>query len=383
MQREHKLLPLPFPPSRGGAEPVLSLADVLGSAGRQVTRSIATAGQLVFHAVGDTGNTRSTGPQNLVADKMTTDFEEAAARDVPQFYFHLGDVIYSFGEAQYYYDQFYDPYRGYPAPILALAGNHDGIVAPNSGAQTLAAFLRNFCAPSFEVTPEAGGLDRTAMIQPGVYFTFEAPFLRVLALYSGTLEDPGVISSQNGTYPALPDIQLDFLRAALARVKADKSAGALIVAHHHPVYAAGGRHGSSPLMQADIDAACADAGIWPHAVLSGHAHNYQRFTRTHGGRQTPYIIAGGGGHAIARLSSRRSLAPRVPMPLAQPGGGRDGVVLESYDDTGYGYLRIVVTATQLRIEYHPAADGALSKTPDDAVTVDLASRRLVQFTATA
>jgi hypothetical protein len=32
-------------------------------------------------------------------------------------------------------------------------------------------------------------------------------------------------------------------------------------------------------MLKQIDAACKKAGIWPHAVLSGHAHNYQRFTR--------------------------------------------------------------------------------------------------------
>ena len=44
---------------------------------------------------------------------------------------------------------------------------------------------------------------------------------------------------------------------------------------------------------------------------------------------------------------------------------------ENYDDQDYGYLRVVVTATQLRIEYHPASDGEAAKTPDDFVTVDL------------
>jgi hypothetical protein len=56
------------------------------------------------------------------------------------------------------------------------------------------------------------------------------------------------------------------------------------------------------------------------------------------------------------------------------------VTLENYDDEDYGYLRVVVTASQLRIEYHPASDGAGAKTPDDFVTVDLASRKLVHFT---
>jgi hypothetical protein len=37
-------------------------------------------------------------------------------------------------------------------------------------------------------------------------------------------------------------------------------------------------------------------------------------------------------------------------------------------------------ARKLRIEYHPAGDGEDAKTPDDFVTVDLATRRLVHFT---
>ena len=56
------------------------------------------------------------------------------------------------------------------------------------------------------------------------------------------------------------------------------------------------------------------------------------------------------------------------------------MVLENYDDQDYGYLRIVVSASQLRIEYQPASDGPDVKTPDDFVTVDLAARKLVHFT---
>jgi hypothetical protein len=189
LNREHKLTSLPFPEPRGLPEPKLTLEAVLGSDGKQAVQKITQSGQLVFHAVGDTGNTRGPDPQNQVADKMVGDFDDPTEKERPQFFFHLGDVIYNFGEAEYYYDQFYDPYRDYPAPILALAGNHDGMVAPGVKASTLAAFIENFCASEFEVTPEAGGLSRTAQIQPGVFYTFEAPFLRILSLYSGTLED--------------------------------------------------------------------------------------------------------------------------------------------------------------------------------------------------
>ena len=292
----------------------------------------------------------------------------------PVFFFHLGDVIYSFGEGQYYYDQFYEPYRDYPAPIIALAGNHDGMVAPGTNAATLAAFLENFCASGFEVAPEAGGLSRTAQIQPGVFFTFEAPFVRILALYSNTLEDPGVISDAT-----IGDSQLVYLKAALERVKSEKFKGALILAHHHPAYTAGSKHGWSEQMLSQIDGACNQAGVWPHAVLSAHAHNYQRFTRLHGETQIPYIICGNGGHGFAKLMRKGASALRTPQPLDVKGHA-DKVMLENYDDEDYGYLRVIVSATQLRIQYHPASDGSGAKTPDDFVTVDLATRKIVHFT---
>ena len=115
--------PEAVPQPRGGAgEPVLTLAQVYGSAGAAKIAAIQQAGQIVFHSVGDTGSVVGPATQSLVADKMVTDFNEANLADVPSFMFHLGDVVYYFGEATYYYDQFYAPYRDYPAPILAIAG---------------------------------------------------------------------------------------------------------------------------------------------------------------------------------------------------------------------------------------------------------------------
>jgi hypothetical protein len=373
LNREHKVLPLPFPQPRGLPEPKLTLAAVLDKDEAEVQKQFAAGGQIVFHAVGDTGSTRGPESQNLVADKMVSDFADEE-KERPVFFLHLGDVIYSFGEEQYYYDQFYEPYRNYPAPIVALAGNHDGMVAPGTNAKTLAAFLGNFCATDFEVTPEAGGLSRTAQIQPGIFFTFEAPFVRIFALYSNTLEDPGVIADDT-----IGHSQLDYLKAALERAKSEKFKGALILAHHHPAYTAGSQHGWSAQMLSQIDAVCKETGVWPHAVLSGHAHNYQRFTRQHGQTQIPYLIAGNGGHAIAKLTRKNASALRTPQAL-QVTGHADKVILENYDDQDYGYLRIIVTVSQLRIEYHPASDGAEAKTPDDFVTVDLTTRKLVHFT---
>jgi hypothetical protein len=373
LNREHRLKPMPFPNPRGFSdsqpEPVLTLDQVLAET--TTSQAISAAGQLVFHCVGDTGNVRGPDTEELVADKMSSDFDEQNSADIPALFFHLGDVIYNFGEAEYYYDQFYDPYRDYPAPIIALAGNHDGMVAPGVRTPTLQAFLENFCQSDFVVTPQAGGLSRTAQIQPGIFYTFEAPFVRIICLYSNTLEDPGVISDDE-----IGDSQLTYLRAALRRVKHEKFTGALIIAHHHPPYTAGSEHGWSIAMQAQIDAACEAVGVWPHAVLSGHAHNYQRFTRVHGTMEIPYIIAGNGGHAVTKLRRRGEPSLRTPRAIQKAEGEADQVTLESYDDTHYGYLRLVVTAAMLRIEYHPADDGAGVKTPDDVVTVDLATRTI-------
>ena len=358
----------PVPQPAGGAvEPILTLAQVYGAQGAAVTAAIQSAGQIVFHAVGDTGSVDGPTTQSLVADKMVSDFDEDDPADAPSFFFHLGDLVYYFGEATYYYDQFYEPYRNYPAPVVAIAGNHDGVVYPGDSATTLEAFLNNMCAPSPVVTADAGGLSRTAMIAPGVYFTFDSPFVRILGLYSNVLEDPGVISDENGTNTVLDQRQVGFLTTALERVVSESYAGAVIIAVHHPPFTGGSEHGGSPQMLADIDSACTAAGFWPHAVFSGHAHNYQRYTRTVNDMQTPYIVAGCGGHSP--LSAMRATY-RTPYKID------DTLTLESYDDTDYGYLRVVVNAETMTIEFHPEADGGVTKTPDDTVTIDLSTRVL-------
>jgi hypothetical protein len=361
-----------FPAPRGGTEPVLTLEQVWGAQGGPgKVQAITAAGQIVFHAVGDTGSVKSPKTEDAVADAMVADLESSGAEETPAFFFHLGDVVYSFGEAKYYYDQFFEPYRAYSAPILAAAGNHDGVVYKTDPAPTLQAWLRNFCAEAPEPTPDAAGLVRTTMIQPGVFFTFDAPFVRILALYSNVLEDPGVISSEGGTRPTLNDSQIDFLTAALTRCREEKYAGAVLIVVHHPPYTAGTTHGGSPLELADMDKACLAAGFWPHAVLSGHAHNYQRFTRTvHPGQsgsfQIAYMVAGNGGHALDAL--RKINGKKIAVPLVVD----PTLTLEEYDDTHYGFLRLTANSKKLVIEYHRA--GKKAGKAVDSVTVTLATR---------
>jgi hypothetical protein len=206
---------------------------------------------------------------------------------------------------------------------------------------------------------------------------FEAPFVRVLVLYSNTLEDPGVIANAH-----IGKSQIHFLDAALKRIRKEKYQGALIIADHHPPYTVA-PHGWSVELLAQIDRVCEENGVWPHAFLSGHAHNYQRFTRTRNadGTRIPYLICGNGGHGLAKLSKHGDPTLRAPQVIQAASAKKDQVVLESYDDSHYGYLRIVVTQAQLRIEYHATTDGTAAKSPGDHVTVDLATRKIAHFAA--
>jgi hypothetical protein len=347
----------------------MTLADALGNPGAAAVAAIQKAGQIVFHSLGDSGSTKGPTSQSLVADKLVRDFADPSPADRPQFLYHLGDIVYSFGEAKYYFDQFYEPYRAYPAPIFAVAGNHDGLVYSNEGVPSLQAFLRNFVSPQPVKTPESGGLMRTAMTQPAVYFTLDAPLVSIIGLYSNVLEDPGVISSEGDPRSPVDDQQLGFLVTALQQAK--KKGGATILVTHHPPFSGGTVHSGSPRMLTDLDAACEKAGYWPHAHLSGHAHNYQRFTRTVKNFDIPYVVCGNGGHGLSAIKSSGTGPLRTPLHI------NDSLIFENYDYQDFGYLRIVVDSKQMRIEFHDAAVGDENKSPTDAVTVDLASHTMI------
>ncbi|WP_213773608.1 metallophosphoesterase [Bradyrhizobium sp. dw_78] len=393
-----------IPKSRIGNDGMFSLAAAYGSHGPQIVRKITDAGKIVFHSLGDSGASNAGKyPKELrVADQVTLDCASAAEADRAAFLYHLGDVVYNFGEARYYYDQFYEPFRNYPAPIFAIPGNHDSFVIPGTkpADAPLTTFQRNFCATQTVITPEAGSLHRTAMTQPGVYFTLDAPFVRIIGLFSNALEDPGVISGLDKTkkWP-VTNIQIDFLRAQLTLIKQQKYAGAVLLATHHPAFSysppdkdggSGGDHGCSTAMQQQIDAVCHEVGVYPHAFLSGHAHNYQRYTRimNFGGREidVPFIVCGDGGHNANNLvRARRGKPAQEPNAGADVGylEGKGGVAdvkhlfLAKYDDHNYGYLRIHVDRQYLKIGFHQVGARSLAQSRYDMVTVRLADRHMV------
>src|SRR5580700_7806362 len=202
----------PIPPARSTTP--MDLATVIGAGAAQ---KIQDSGKIVFHTVGDTGGIHSPQFQFAVADAMAADSKSGAA-----FWYHLGDVVYYFGQDQYYFEQFYDPYRNYNAPIFAIPGNHDGALFKGDTAKSLDAFVANFCTSQPAQNADSQGAVRTTMDQPAVYFTLNAPFVKFIGLYSNTSEGgtEGVISS-----PQIGNAQLKFLQQQLAAAKAERAKG--------------------------------------------------------------------------------------------------------------------------------------------------------------
>jgi hypothetical protein len=361
--RAHRGEVQPIPAPRA-APPRMNLADVVD--GAEIQR-IAAAKAIVFHAVGDTGASKESHLPNeeAVADMMARDARKGGKLG-PALFFHLGDVVYSFGEGKYYFDQFYDPYRAYDRPIFAIPGNHDGMVFGNPPAApaTLEAFLRNFCAAQPGPSPDAAGLVRSVMTQPGVYFALDAPYVSIIGLYSNVLDGgPGIISSQNGHFP-ISDEQLAFLTAELARLRPAREKGerAVLVAVHHPPLSVDAKHGGATGLSADLDSCSRKAGLWPDAVLSGHAHLYQRFTRRVSGREIPYVVAGSGGYNVK--------ASGIQVTRKKTVGDQ---TLEKPPILAYGYLAVTVTASQLTIEFRSPKKGPKYK---DRVVVSLKTHRI-------
>jgi hypothetical protein len=352
--------------------PVMSLNDVVGA---NASQQIQTAGKIVFHSVGDTGGVKEPSHQFAVADAMSADIgTKTPANGRPAFFYHLGDVVYYFGQERYYYDQFYDPYRDYAGPIFAIPGNHDGVLFKSEPvAFSLAPFYENFCSKAPTNDPSAKGFARTTMTQPGVYFTLNAPFLKVIGLYSNTGESTGIISDATTGTAQLQFLQSQLAAAAAQRAQNGAAPFALVLAVHHPPFTISSSHFPSPAMLAQIDAACVGAKIWPDIVLSGHAHLYERYTRTMtaDGRQIPYVVAGNGGYL--NLSSPRKgkngLNPQPGIP------GNDGkgnqLTLNVYNNTTHGFLRLTVDKDSILCE-SLGVDETTDKTSSmDAFTVDL------------
>jgi hypothetical protein len=352
----------PFPAARSTTP--MELASVIGA---DVAQKIQNAGKIIFHTVGDTGGIHNPEFQFAVADAMADDISSGAS-----FWYHLGDVVYYFGQEQYYFEQFYDPYRDYNAPIFAIPGNHDGALYKGETVKSLDAFLGNFCTSQPTRNPDSQGAVRTTMDQPGVYFTLNAPFVKFIGLYSNTSEGDteGVIANSK-----VGDVQLNFLKQQLAAAKAERDKNqwrALVIATHHPPFTGSPSHVPSPTMLKQIDEACDAAGIQPDLHLSGHAHLYERYTRTVGGKQIPYLVAGMGGYyGLPGLKPANNRPTKPKTPLSGTDASGNPLKLEVYNDNTFGFLRLAVSPASIAGVF-VTVDPTSGKTGvGDSFTVDL------------
>jgi len=315
-----------FPPAKASPPFRMDLSALLHQSEMD---QITNDKKLVFHATGDTGNFKNAF-QIHVAELLRLDAEKSNAK----FFYHLGDVVYDYGEDREYPDQFYEIYQGYNVPMIGIPGNHDGSEF-SGGPNSLVAFMDNFCDARPEVPPSlrAIGVDfgRDTMTQPNCFWTLTTPLFTIIGLYTnvpsgGIVREPQVTWFNNEMKNADPKKPL-------------------IVAMHHPVHsvATNVSHRGSQEMKTLLQKACDFSGRVPQLVLAGHVHNYQRFTTTINKKKCMFVVAGCGGHAMDQLDlavSKDTPAPNDP-----------GVTLNFSTKDFVGFLRITATPGKLLGEY--------------------------------
>jgi hypothetical protein len=321
--------------------------------------------KMVFHMVGDTGGLVSPIFKHQVANEMIRQCHEAASPDgQPQFFFHLGDVVYNYGQAEEYYPQFFEPYEHYPGPIFAIAGNHDADVYPldPNVPKSLDAFMQVFCDAESRPVSFAPDSQRKSNVQPNVHWTLNTPLADIIGLYSNVPR-----------FGAITTVQKEWFIEELKIAAKNRDEKALILCLHHAPYSADTNHGSSIHMRQFLNAAFEETNIFPAIVFSGHVHNYQRFNKNYpNGKTVPFIVAGAGGfadlHKIAQPND-----PEFP----DTSNLLDNVHLENYCDHTHGFLKITLEKTKERFALEgayytiPLPGDNTPATPWDSFAVDI------------
>jgi Calcineurin-like phosphoesterase len=325
-------LPAPYSPAR------IQAADV----------GITDPGSpLTFFVLGDVGGIKAPAPQNAVSYAMQKRQGESA------FALILGDVVYFNGQESTnvpgqstgYLDQFYEAYAHYAKPILAFPGNHDG--DPQPGDTSLSGFMANFCSATPAAPPSDPQLEFGRHTQTLKYceWTLELEALTFIAAYTN-------VPSGGHLEPE----QADRLTQELRDADPNKP---VIVGLHHPPYSVDSHHGGSQQMGDILDQAFTGSGRVPDMVLSGHVHDYQRFTRTINGKPVPYIVSGNGGyHNLHQLASDASPGQSIASD----------VVFEFGDASQYGFMKLTVNGATISGEYIGVSPGTMPDGSDATIT---------------
>jgi acid phosphatase type 7 len=293
---------------------------------------------LSFFLLGDVGGVKTPGPQNAVSVAMEQRQEEAA------FALIVGDVVYfngqEWGEVEGrqtgYMDQFYEAYAKLVRPIIAFPGNHDGDPEPNDSS--LSGFMANFCDAQPGTPPDDPQLEfgRHTQTLPYCEWTLELDAVTIIAVYTNV--------------PSGGHLEAEQVQRLTKELEDADPGKPVIVGLHHPPYSIDSHHGGSQHMGDALDQAFADSKRVPDMVISGHVHDYQRFTRTIGGKQVPYIVSGNGGyHNLHQLA--RGAAPGDELS--------EGVVFEFGDASQYGFLKLTVSGGTISGEYIGVKPGTM------------------------
>src|SRR5215831_3642785 len=352
-----------LPPAPGLPPFRMSLDTILDA---DTMASITNSRKLVFHSVGDTGGVNTPTYIEGVSRFMECDMVYGKPPERPSFFYHLGDVVYYDGESANYWPEFYEPYLNYHAPIVAIPGNHDGDVNPATGESSLQAFVRNFCAQSAVISPDNRDAPRRTMTQPNVFWTLTTPLLTIIGMYSNCPEGGQVSDTQRSWF--------------ISELKAADPSLPVILAIHHPIYSAYGPHPGSTRLKDLLEHCCETADRAPDVVLTGHVHNYQRFSAPlYDKKSVPFIVAGAGGynkrlHVLGKVFHEAQQKKKLPIQIQG-----EPEALENFNDSQHGYLRVTVTKSSITLDYVAVPDPSENAKdaflkPYDTVEVALAKK---------
>ena len=330
-------------------------------------RNRAVRGQARLPVIGDSGGIHGDDVQVAVAEAMEDQIKAASKANKPAFLYHVGDVVYFNGQSESYGAQFYEPYEYYPAPIFAIPAT---MTATPGFARATRPIRSRRCSGSPRISarlePHQISAYRSTMTQPYVYWTLDAPLVSIIGLYSnveGTLDARGTFEQQR------------WLEQQLTSAKSKD--GFIVVAVHHPPYSLDKTHGGYADIVVALDQSMESTGVIPHAVLSGHVHNMQRFSRSSQGREIPYVIDGRGGYADTdRLAHKMQKDgdgeyPKMGVKAKSEQDPNLDLKLDYYDQDSAGFLRVTVTKTESTIDsFSVPFDGAFEDTVRDSVTVN-------------
>lgn len=273
--------------------------------------------QMIFQ--GDTGGIEDPTYQKYVALAL-------AAEDKAELVYTLGDQVYFNCDPALWMNQFYQPYAHDPKPYVGVPGNHDGDPTDGVPGAGIASWMANMCTktPQRPLSDPQDEFGRDTQTLPSHDWTADLGYTTIIGLYSNVISGGHLFQNQ-----------IDWLTGEL---QAAPKGVPLLVCMHHPAYSVDAYHGGSALMGSILDQAFATAGRLPTAVLAGHVHDYQRFTRSNG---VAYIVSGNGGyHNLHGFAGD-----------ATPGLVLGDVTFEAGDDKNWGFLSLTADGPHLQGEY--------------------------------